>query len=161
MYNKNAYASLWNREGSLEEILFCVSEHAWIYLRLFPKIKKSKAAPSWMVGTDKAPWHLILAEIGLWGKRGRVEFLKPFNYYMAELINSLLIPRHVRHKIFQPLPRWSMLAHYLPVGHWILSISSHFPPHFDLPITLFLSATLVFLVLKTHMSFSVFKTHCI
>lgn len=39
------------------------------------------------------------------GQGGRAEFLKPFKYlHMAALINSLLIPRDVTHKIFQHLP---------------------------------------------------------
>lgn len=37
----------------------------------------------------------------------------------------------------QHLPRRSMLAHYLPVWLWTLSIPIDFPPHSDLPIVLF------------------------
>lgn len=57
------------RERFLKATLFHVSEHAGIYPHLFTKIKKSNTVPSCTVGTNKASWHLILAETGLRAKR--------------------------------------------------------------------------------------------
>lgn len=128
MYNKNAWASLWHKRKLPQEIWFPVSEHPWIYPHLFTEIKKSNAVPSGTVKTNKAPYF---GSNRSWGQRRRTGFLKPFrHFYMTELINSLLIPRGVRHRIFLHLSRWSMLAHCLPVWPWFLSVSIDFPLSF-------------------------------
>lgn len=131
MYNKNAWASLWNnRKLPQGNMIPCIRAS----MNLSPSVHKDKEeqCSSIMNIRDKqSPLAPYFGSNRSWGQRGRTGFLKPFrHFYMTGLIDSLFIPKGVRHKVFPHLPRWSMLAHCLPVWPWYLSIPIDFPLQF-------------------------------
>lgn len=132
MYNKNAWASLWNKRKLPQgNMIPCIRAS----MNLSPSVHEDKEEQCSSImnsGDKQSPLPPHFGSNRSWGQRGRTGFLKPFrHFYMTELINSLLIPRGVRHRVFPHLPRWSMLAHCLPVWPWFLSIPIDFPPCSD------------------------------
>lgn len=160
MYNKNAWASLWNKRKLPQgNMIPCIPAS----MNLSPSVHEDKEEQCSSImnsGDKQSPLPPHFGSNRSWGQRGRTGFLKPFrHFYMTELINSLLIPRGVRHNISTP----AKVIHAGPLSACLTLISVYsnwLPTPLWLPTVLFL-LLLFFLVLECHMSFSMIKAYCI